>query len=362
MKYNYKSDTTPDNLELILNEFNKDSATLSIICLLADEIDFDFNSLSTIFQNLDKPIIGGVFPGLIVDSQKKDSGIAVIGLPYDMNYQLIQLKEADDIEAQIRAFATKRPNNSNTLFSLFDTFSSHKSEFIHSLYSIFGNSISYLGGGCGSLEMIQKPVVITNTGTHQNSAVLSFIPKELSIGCSHGWSSISEPLKITESIGNKVISINWEPAYEVYKNLIYKHSKQQIYADNFFEIAKSYPLGMAKLESEFVVRDPIATDENTLTIIDEIPSGEFVYLLYGNEEKLLNGAREASRKANIQANQPVFCIDCISRVLFLEHRFEQELQAVSENPVIGYLAIGEIANSGDSYLEIFNKTIVVTQL
>ncbi|MFN2343877.1 MAG: hypothetical protein ABR542_10995, partial [Desulfonatronovibrio sp.] len=53
-------------------------------------------------------------------------------------------------------------------------------------------------------------------------------------------------------------------------------------------------------------------------------------------------------------------IDCISRVLFMENDFSMELSAVDDRALtFGALTLGEIANTGDSYLEFYNKTAVV---
>ena len=60
----------------------------------------------------------------------------------------------------------------------------------------------------------------------------------------------------------------------------------------------------------------------------------------------------------------VLFIDCISRVLYLEEAFAQELSAVHEPdvPLIGALTLGEIANTGEDYLEFYNKTAVIAVL
>ena len=54
-------------------------------------------------------------------------------------------------------------------------------------------------------------------------------------------------------------------------------------------------------------------------------------------------------------------MDCISRVLFLEGDFDLEMKAarIPDLPMVGVLSIGEIANSGQDYLEFYNKTAVV---
>ena len=44
-------------------------------------------------------------------------------------------------------------------------------------------------------------------------------------------------------------------------------------------------------------------------------------------------------------------------------KFHEELEEISggNDNTIGALSIGEIANSGDDYLEFYNKTIVVSK-
>ncbi len=59
--------------------------------------------------------------------------------------------------------------------------------------------------------------------------------------------------------------------------------------------------------------------------------------------------------------------DCISRVLFLENKFSNELKTVKRQLMtidqalvpVGVLTLGEISSYGEGYLEFFNKTIVV---
>jgi hypothetical protein len=362
MKVFYQSSLEKNSFEASLRSFETDSDIKSILCFVADVNKEDIGYLSEVFKSMSKTIAGGVFPGIIHNSEKKDGGAIFIGLDYEMSLHLADLTESDSIYNIISKASESAALDVNTVLVFTDAFAPCKDEFMQSLYDVYGNSVNYLGGGCGSLEMISKPVVITNQGVSANTAVFAQIGKSLPVGCAHGWKEISTPLKITEANGNEVLSIDWKPAFSVYKELIQAHSGQTITVDNFFSIAKSYPFGMAKIDSEFVVRDPIFSNGNSITIVDKIPAGELVYLLNGNEANLLKGAAEAAISAGLNDLEGLLCIDCISRVLFLEENFGKELNAISSTPLNGFLAIGEIANSGNAYLEIYNKTVVVSQL
>lgn|GEM_PF-7119829 len=54
-------------------------------------------------------------------------------------------------------------------------------------------------------------------------------------------------------------------------------------------------------------------------------------------------------------------MDCISPVLFLQDGFSERINAVyvGDIQMIGTLSIGEMANSGQDYLEYYNNTFVV---
>ena len=60
-------------------------------------------------------------------------------------------------------------------------------------------------------------------------------------------------------------------------------------------------------------------------------------------------------------DKTILAIDCISRVLFLGDYFFREIRAISRGdiPMIGALTLGEIANSGSDFMQIYNKTCVV---
>jgi hypothetical protein len=118
---------------------------------------------------------------------------------------------------------------------------------------------------------------------------------------------------------------------------------------------------MVKVGGDIIVRDPIMIQDDELVIVDKVNEGEFVQILNGDMNSLLSGAKNAKLLAHgTSNNKNVFCIDCISRVLYMNDDFQDEIDIIKGNQTLnGVLTIGEIANNSQTFLEIFNKTTVV---
>lgn len=196
-----------------------------------------------------------------------------------------------------------------------------------------------------------------------------------SLGVSHGWTPVAGPYRVTRSRGPEVCALDWNNAFSVYREVIREAGGPEIREETFFEVAREYPFGISRMENELVVRDPFAVGpDGSLTCIGAVPQGSFIHILHGDEQSLIAAAADARLMCEANWNKTgergsdTACLriffDCISRVLFLGNRFSEELDAVydSSRPLVGACSIGEVANSGDSYLEFYNKTAVVADL
>ncbi len=353
-------------LQAQLFRLSNDRACQGILFLMACENSYTPSELAPALKTCSKPIAGGIFPELICQGQRKASGVLLIPLPVPLTIQVIP-KEITQ-HGLNHLLDTSFQNTTSvpgTLFVFFDAMNTNKELVMDGLFNYFGITLNYLGGGTGSLQFAPFPSLICNEGVVSAAALVGWAPLETFIGVAHGWEAISDPLKVTESNGNEIFSLNWKPAFEVYKNLIEAHANLKPTSDNFFQIAKSYPLGVSKMDAEMVVRDPYKVSGNTIHVIDSVTEGEYVHILHGNADSLLAGARQARDKAislkNTQLSpESIFCIDCISRALYMENDFGKELDTLSQGSnLYGMLPIGEVANCGDSYTELYNKTVVV---
>jgi len=368
MKIQLDKTGTTEALQNLLTSAEADANVQAILILACDANEFSKKYIDPILTKIKKPIFGGVFPEIMHQAEKLEKGTIVAGITKSAEVHLIpRLSDMDvDYEDILDEKIPDSPN-AKTMFVFVDGFAKRISTLIDSLFNVFGLEMNYIGGGAGSLSFVQKPVLFSNEGLVQDAAILALTEIESGVGVNHGWTDVEGPFKVTESDRNVIITLDWKPAFQVYKKIVEKHSGKTFTDESFFDIAKGYPFGISKLGTEKIVRDPLSLGENnSLVCVGEVPQDVFVHILAGNTESLVNAASKAlsigvnSFSADAD-HKTTFFIDCISRVLFLDSDFYKELNAVFDKsiPLIGALTLGEIANNGKDYLEFYNKTSVV---
>lgn len=364
---------------MYFSEFNIDAvskyvSSLSLSkndCLLfmvAENTVFDYDALQSNLNALDVNFIGGIFPEILYDKQRLNSGFIIKTIHLSVSPLLIQDLENYSFQ-ELNTNSILDDSKSALIF--IDGLTANIANFLSNIFNELGDTISYIGGGCGSLSLEQKPAVFNNEGFFQDAAVVVFLKKEMSLGVKHGWQEIKGPFVASSSNKNVVKELNWQNAFEIYKSVVEEDSGRSIGIDNFFDVAKSYPLGIIKENEEQLVRDPIATNEaKELLCVGEVPENAVLSILKGEKDSLIDAAHLATQEAVSKVTgtiDDVLIIDCISRVLFLEDNFHLEIEAIDTylytqtdiaNPVEGVLTLGEIASS-EGYIEFHNKTIVV---
>lgn len=352
---------------LLEDSIIKDGAQGCLI-LSCDGNGYTQRDLDTVLQTCPVPLFGGIFPQIIYGAEQLMQGTIVVGFDVAPQVHLIaNLSDSSQNLDHLLEAQAWQESRGQTLFVFVDGLARRIHALLDALFHTFGMGTNYIGGGAGSLSLQQKPCLLTNAGLQQDCAILAQVALSSGIGVSHGWQTIDGPFQITTAQGNTIQTLDWRPALEVYQEIVYQRSQQRITSDNFFAIAKNYPFGIKRLGAEKIVRDPIyATADGALVCVGEVSESAFVDVLGGNVHSLVSAAGQAltlAQRAYPGGHQPkvTFFIDCISRVLFLEEHFAQELAAVHTPtiPLIGALTLGEIANSGLEYLEFHNKTAVV---
>jgi hypothetical protein len=342
-----------ENFELFLEENAQREEP--VIFFVAESTPFTVQTLKgCVFE-----FFGAIFPQIIYADKHYDKGL--IAITFDT-----KTTQAGILRNMSDFALNSMQSDACALFVIVDGLSAHIDTFLEELFIHTNDSVKIMGGGAGKLTLKQEPVIFDMHGIYQNAALLISSTKEITLGVNHGWEKMDGPFVATACEGTKLKQINYQNAFSFYDSKLSSQNNAPLSPENFFAISKAYPIGIETYAKETVVRDPITFDAEGLVLVGRIEENAVIYLLKGEKEGLIKAASNASLQAVNLAKKDVenlFVIDCISRVLFLEDAFEEELQAIglhAQNAtVFGALTLGEIANNSSRYIEFFNKTCVI---
>ena len=314
----------------------------------------------TVLAEAGVPVFGGLFPRVIFDGQSHDRGAVVIG--YDEARIAVI-----DCTGSISHVETWAPplRGSRTIITYLDA-TCPTGPLTSALFRELGAGPTWLGGGAGALDFVRRPVVITPSGLRAGVAVLAGLDATASLGVTHGWRAFGEPMLVSEARGNDIVSLDWRPAHDAYREAVEAHSGRSFEAEDFFALASTYPLMLERFGAEGVVRDPLAVlPGGVLRCAGEVPSHASLRIAHGDVAGMLAAAREARElvAADHSGGTPrlALTLDCISRALLLGDGLREELEALRIPGLaqVGALTIGEVASTRDSFLQIHNKTTVL---
>ena len=368
---------------MFFNEFNLDNVIQSMtnmqssnddifLLLVGEHTDWDANEFVHHASSKGLRFFGGIFPAIIFSGNKYEKGVIIKKFHAKINPVLQTNLNMSNFDMQRMDHIKTHPDEiKRTAIIMVDGLTSQIARLLEKLYQLFGDTVNYIGGGAGSLSFNQKPCIFNNDGVFQDAAIIVFVDSDASLGVKHGWEKIYGPLIATKTDKNIIKELNWDNPFDVYKDAIFNDSGKQINPDNFFSIAKSYPFGITKEHSEYVVRDPLLVNKNgELVCVGEIVENTVLDILKGEPNTLINAAKKASLQAVGYGRKfsSALIFDCISRTLFLESDFNLELEGVIEVlkdnncdlEIEGALSLGEISSAGQGFLEFFNKTFLIS--
>lgn len=365
MRTMFVAEDSLTNLDTGLRSLLARADIRGVLLMVAAGNTFAPQALDPLLQRAEKPVFGGIFPSVMWEGEQYSTGAVMMGLSCELQWAVLDELQQEPLEASLHAALTLEDGERETLFTFVDGCSGQINKLITALFNQYGLELNYIGGGCGAPSFEPFPCVITPTGVLQNAAVLVLARCRSGVGVAHGWQPVSGAFKVTEADGNRIISLDWIPAFDVYRQVVEPHAGVLFSDSEFRNLAKAYPFGIAKLGQEMVIRDPVQCVNGSLLCVGEVRRGAYVHVMHGDAPELILAAQQASELAAASFGDRIpnamLFVNCVSRSLFLGPDFPLEMAAVSRPglPMMGALTLGEIANSGQDYLELFNKTSVV---
>ncbi|MDO6387482.1 MULTISPECIES: FIST signal transduction protein [unclassified Uliginosibacterium] len=343
----------------------------SLLILAGEASGLEQAAWDELLQRQVVPVFGGIFPRIVFGGRDHARGVLIVGLRCAAEVCIVEgLNDEHPGFARYHAHCASLREAGSVMLWV-DALARHIDVLIEAAYDMVGAGPAFIGGGAGSLSLRPQPCLFSNRGLLQGAALIVGLDARVAVGVKHGWESVAGPFLVSTVRGNEIRNLDFRPALHVYRDEIARLSGLQLDRDNFPAVARSFPLGVERMDGSFLVREPVRLEGERLICIGDVPERSTLHILHGVEEALVQASGQACREAMRRSGKTpagVLLVDCISRALYLDHAHAAQLRLLEKVleeggsagiPVFGVLSLGEIANPGGGCLEFHNKTFIL---
>lgn len=320
----------------------------TLLAMVAESSKAAIVDLQARCRELNLPLIGGMFPGLIIDGELKQQGLLLFRLPGHVPYVLTdQIIDKASIDAMAESLKEQlQSGESRTLFLLVDAMVGHTASILEQLYLNLADSVDYAGSSVGSETFQPMPCLFDQQHWIGNGLLAALLPNHGKTFLSHGYPTPEKDIFVTAASGNCIASIDWQPAFEAYQQMAKEQYQVDITPENFYQHAVHMPFGILQASGDVVVRMPVATTEDgSIFCIGEVPENSLLVLLDGPQAALLEAADQLGQKvAGLEASHGILFY-CAGRRMHLgDSAMQAELAAFASHgtSATGALSLGEI--------------------
>lgn len=250
---------------------------------------------------------------------------------------------------------------------LTDALAGHADDFVEHLTVGTAGSYQLFGGGAGDDANFTRTHVFFGTEAIPDAAVALEIlsRKPVGIGVRHGWEPGSEPMRVTQAEGMRLISINNAPAAEVFTRYAEKTGQTFNPVDPvpFFlhnVIGIETPAG-------YRLRVPLAVGaDGAIQCAADIPNHAKIYIMAPKTDSALAATKTALQQLQGATPGTALFFDCVATRLRMGRSFNFELEAVKQAlghaGYAGCNTYGQIARADGQFSGFHNCTAVVAVL
>lgn len=228
----------------------------------------------------------------------------------------------------------------------------------------------FFGGTAGDDWKFRTSYVFAEGRRLQDAAVLVYINSHDApqLRVRHGFCAAPSalPLKVTATDGPALVSLDDQPAAEVYQRELERLGLLR----ESGSLAQQLALHSLGLETPYgerlKMRTPIGLrGDGAIVLASSVPVGATVWVVTADLDKLIDAARQSAQDALVRLLRPPLAelvIDCAARLQLLGDRYPEQLAAFGvggNHPVLGFASYGEIAVFGGAPAGFHNTTAVL---
>lgn len=358
-----------DEIENVLAIWGKDFPHTEVLALVAEASIDAVPKLQATFTGKTANLIGAVFPELLIEGKFSPTGLILMRLDKPANYVIQSdiTTQEDRVRETVDAIAEVcSTDKKSTLFLVIDAMVPNIASVLDSIYMRLGDSVHYMGVNCGSETFQPMLCIFDNSKFVQNAVLALSLPDNQGAILEHGYHMPDEMIAATSTSNNRIVSVNWRPAFEVYSEMLLSQYGVQATKANFYVNAVHFPFGIVRADGEVLVRIPVSLqDDGSLFCIGEVPENSVLTLL--KAEKADSDMTVNNVASYFASNPPEIMLTfyCAGRKMHMADGATNEIKGLQRKldstKIVGALSLGEIGSSSkDGYPLFHNATLVCT--
>lgn len=359
------------SIEQVLDQWFADQTTGGLIALLPEAEKDQLPILQRVCRERSVPLFGGIFPALIDGARFINHGVCL--LPFSAMPPAFLIPAADGAEAiglaVRRGLATLPAGTAKpTLFLMFDGMLPNIASLLEEIYFALANRVDYAGVNAGSESFQPMPCLFDQNQLIGAGVMGVLLPGDVKTVLEHGFVQPERAMSATASQGNRVVTIDWRPAFEVYQAVIKTEYGIDLTAENFYQYAVHFPFGILRASGEIVVRIPVAlADDGSLFCVGEVPENSVLVLLKspeaGGNACLDRLAKDLNFASAGPSGHRLLAFYCAGRRMHLGVAAETELAELCAlaqvSELAGALSLGEIGSTQRGGYPVFHNATLV---
>lgn len=356
----------------IVAEWRAEYPRMGLLALVPEAEKARVPALQAACRQADVPLAGALFPAVVVEGEFTTGGMWLLRLDEMPPLALVPALNDGSAEPAEKITAALRSHlggeRGATLFMIFDAMVPNIATILDGLYLQLADRVRYMGVNAGSETFQPMPCLFDGEQVIGDGVLLLLLPHYAGAILEHGYLAPERMITATATEGNRIITIDWRPAFEVYREVIFAQYGVEVDRDNFYQYATHFPFGIVRADDDIIVRIPVALEQDgSLFCVGEVPPNAMLTLLQAPEvdstrtvETLVKGLDALNGP---MAGRDLLTFYCAGRRLHLGEKSVDELKALESRTGVarmaGALSLGEIGSVTEWGYPLFHNATLV---
>jgi hypothetical protein len=364
------------SIEKVLNEWALEHQIAGLIAFLPETEKDHLPLLQMACRRRGIVLYGAIFPALVSAQGFLTHGAWLLSLERTLPALLIPALAAESDSAVQRIVAAVQGGLADqapeaptpTLFMIFDGMLPNIASLLDGIYLGLSNRVEYAGVNAGSETFQAMPCLFDDSQLISEGMLGFLLPGDAATVLEHGFVRPERAMTATSTEGNRIATINWRPAFDVYQEVIKDEYGIDLTQANFYQYAVHYPFGILRANGDVVVRIPVSlAADGSLMCVGEVPEIAMLMLLKAPAAGALSSIEHLAEKLATEngslKGRRLLVFYCAGRRMHLGAAATSEITHLNSITGVagmaGALSLGEIGSTSRWGYPVFHNATLL---